>query len=456
MNILNKIRSLALLISLTLNMPVVAAQDIGSLLQQAESLLSQSRPAEAYQLLAPLEAQQKGDTRYDYLLGASLLESGKPALAIPVFKRVLAINPQFAAARLDLGRAHFAVGNFDEAKSAFTTAAYQNPPPAARQAIDYHLAEIEQRGKVTNFSGSAYVSATLGRDSNVSGGIENGRLFVVGFADPFILDQKNIKAPDTYFSYNAGGNLRLALDYELALFASADVSRRDNYNLRTFDSINASLQTGIEKTIGSSNLKLSGSFGRGILDYANLRRNNGGAFEWRYDLDRLNQMTWYIQSGRVRYAPPAYRSYDVDQRQTGVSWFQVSEAKGNPSLFLSAFVAKELPLDALPDGEKRTLGARLNGQIGIGSGALINSGLGFSRDQFDKERPIDFDIKPDVQPVTLSRRDQRFDFNLGLTWVPELNWSVRPGFTYTRSTSNIPIYEFTRNDFSLSVRRDFR
>ena len=94
------------------------AQDMASLLQQAEALLGQGKPAEAYQLLAPFEAQQNADPRFDYLLGAALLESGKPAEAIAPFRRVLAVNPLFAAARLDLGRANFAVGNFAKGKPA--------------------------------------------------------------------------------------------------------------------------------------------------------------------------------------------------------------------------------------------------------------------------------------------------------------------------------------------------
>jgi outer membrane protein len=460
-------RSLAVLVSLSLSMPLAAAEDIGSLLQQAESLLGQAKPAEAYQLLAPLEAQQKGDTRFDYLLGAALLESGQPALAIPVLKRALAVNPLFAAARLDLGRAHFAVGNFDEAKSAFNTVAYQNPPPAAQQAIAYHLAEIEQRGKASNLSGNAYVSVTAGRDSNVPGGLDNGRLYVIGQPEPFFLDEKNIKAADAYVSLGVGAEVRLALDTSLAMFAAADIQKRDNNTLNVYDaetktfsrlgSTNATLNLGLEKNLGPSSIKISGNFGRGLQDNANLRRNNGGTFEWRYNVSRLNQFSFYAQAGQVRFYPiKTFRDYDANQRLAGLSWFSVSEAKGNPSFSLGLNYGRDIAVGNAPDGTKHTVGVRLGGQIGVGEGLLASSGLGYSRDQFDKERPILFDTKPIDEAIVLTRQDRKLDVNLGLTWVPEINWSVRPSYTYTRSTSNVSIYEFTRNDFSLSVRRDFR
>ncbi|MGB8339172.1 MAG: tetratricopeptide repeat protein [Burkholderiales bacterium] len=434
------------------------AQDIGPVLQQAESLLSAGRAAEAYQLLAPHETQQKNDARFDYLLGASLLESNQAAQAIAPLKRALAINPLFAAARLDLGRAHFAVGNFDEAKSALNTAAYQNPPPAARQAIGYYLAEIERGGRATNLSGNAYISATVGRDSNVSGGLKDNQIFFLdqGIEIPFPVNKNNLQASDAYVSYSVGANVRLALDHNLALFANADVQRRDNNTLHIFDSMNGVLNLGLEKNLGQSNFKISGNFGRGVLDYTNLRRNNGGTLEWRYDFSRLEQFTFYSQAGRIRFYPRAYRDYDVNQRLFGISWFSVSDTNGSPSISTGINYGEETAQGALPDGNKRTWGARLGGQISVASNLVAAAGLGYSRDQFDRERLISFDTKPGVIPVTLARSDNKTDFNLGLTWVPELNWTVRPNYTHTRATSNNSIYEFARNDFSLSIRRDFR
>lgn len=447
-------------LALLLQSALAFAQNIDPLLQQAETLLSAGKATEATQLLAPLQAQQNKDARVAYLYGASLLESNRAAEAIAPLKQALALNPLFAAARLDLGRAHFAVGNFDEAKSAFITAKYQNPPAAAQQAIDYHLAEIERGGSANNISANAYSSATVGRDSNVSGGLKDGQIFLLdldkGIETPFPVDKNNLKASDAYVSYNVGANLRLALDYDMALFANADVQKRENNTLRIFDSVNGVLNLGLEKNLGQSNFKISGNFGRGILDYANLRRNNGGTFEWRYDISRLDQLTFYAQAGRVRFYPQAYRDYDVNQRLFGLSWFTVSEAAGNPGFSTSLNYGEETAQGNLFDGNKRSLGARFSGQIGVATSLIAAVGLGYSRDQFDRERFINFSTKPGVIPVAVVRRDNKVDFNMGLTWVPELNWSVRPNFTYTRATSNNSIYEFTRNDISLSVRRDFR
>src|SRR5260221_6187151 len=74
---------------------------------RAKALVDQGKPAEAYEILAPLEDKLSGDVEFDYLLGVAALDSGKPDRATLAFERVLAVNPNFAGARLDMARAYF-------------------------------------------------------------------------------------------------------------------------------------------------------------------------------------------------------------------------------------------------------------------------------------------------------------------------------------------------------------
>ncbi|NNM80359.1 MAG: hypothetical protein HKM01_07890, partial [Gallionella sp.] len=71
-------------------------------LRDAEALMRAGKPAEAYALLEPLEFERSGEVRFDYLLGIAALDSGKPDKATLAFERVLAVNPNYTAARLDM------------------------------------------------------------------------------------------------------------------------------------------------------------------------------------------------------------------------------------------------------------------------------------------------------------------------------------------------------------------
>ena len=105
-------------------------------LDKADALMKQGKAAEAYSLLEPFEFEQSGNIRFDYLLGIAALDSGKPDKATLAFERVLAVDPNFAGARVDMGRAYYQLGDFTRAKTEFETVLTQNPPPAAKATID--------------------------------------------------------------------------------------------------------------------------------------------------------------------------------------------------------------------------------------------------------------------------------------------------------------------------------
>ncbi len=114
-------------------------------LEKADALMKQGKPAEAYSLLEPFEFQLSGNVRFDYLLGIAALDSGRPDKATLAFERVLATDPNFTGARIDMGRAYFQLGDYTRAKAEFETVLTQNPPPAARATINNYLAAIEKQ-----------------------------------------------------------------------------------------------------------------------------------------------------------------------------------------------------------------------------------------------------------------------------------------------------------------------
>jgi hypothetical protein len=53
------------------------------------------------------------------------------------------------------------------------------------------------------------------------------------------------------------------------------------------------------------------------------------------------------------------------------------------------------------------------------------------------------------------RRDRQTSLNLGLTWVPFVNWRVTPQLSLLKTNSNIAISDFSKRVLSVTVRKDF-
>jgi hypothetical protein len=53
------------------------------------------------------------------------------------------------------------------------------------------------------------------------------------------------------------------------------------------------------------------------------------------------------------------------------------------------------------------------------------------------------------------RSDQLDDFTLGVNWYLGQPWIIRAQFTRINNMSNVEAYAYDRNDYSLTVRRNF-
>src|SRR5688572_26409677 len=81
----------------------------------------------------------------DYLRGIDALDHGRLGEAIAALERVVAAEPDFSGARMDLARAQFASGNYARADSEFRYLLAQAPPTRVRAVIQRYLDAIPGR-----------------------------------------------------------------------------------------------------------------------------------------------------------------------------------------------------------------------------------------------------------------------------------------------------------------------
>ena len=109
-------------------------------LQQAAESMAAGRPAEAYARLSALAASRAGDPEFDYLLGLAAIESRQAAAAIAPLRRVLAAEPRFDGARLELARALAATGALEAARREYQTVRDGGASAIARDAASRAMA----------------------------------------------------------------------------------------------------------------------------------------------------------------------------------------------------------------------------------------------------------------------------------------------------------------------------
>lgn len=423
-------------------------------LRAADQLLKDGKPADAYALLEPLEFERSGDVRFDYLLGIAALDSGKPDKATLAFERVLAVEPNFAGARLDLARAYYQLGDMPRAKTEFATVMGQQPPEGAKVTVQKYLDAIQAQEDAKKLRISGYVESMVGRDSNVNSSTSQAQIAVPAFGNlVFTLNPSNLKKADNYAGVAGGVELNQIFDSGLAVYAGIDARQRSNFNESSFNSLSVDGRAGLAYSKGAETFRLGLTAGQYSLDGDHNRDSTGLGAEWKHTFNPANQMNAYAQHTRYRFVDAAIKTNDFDQSIVGLGWVHVMN-EGKAIAFASYFAGEENdvapvtatnPSGGRADGNKRFDGVRIGGQTMLNESFDLFASIGLQEGKYDK-----------INAAFLTKRSDRLkDLALGLNWRPAKLWTIRPQLTMFRNASNISIYDYKRTDVSLTVRRDF-
>jgi outer membrane protein len=413
---------------------------------QAERLLREGKADDAYRLLVPFEFEQAGKEEYDYLLGIAALESGKADLATLIFERVLAVNPNHAAARLDMGRAYFALGDMDRAKTEFESARRFSPPPAAQTTIDQYLAAIDQKAAGRAFRISGYVNAIVGHDSNVNSSTGQGSLFIPLFGQNLTLANTSRKTRDLFAGYGGGLEASFTLTERISLLGGADLLRRTNYRADTFDYQSLDLRLGAQYASERDTYRVMVGRNTYDLDNASYRNTQNLSLEWRRVLDARTQVSLFGQDARARYLQQSARSNSSNLFLYGLGGVRVLDEGTRTFVYASGFRGVDVATDGRSDADRRLHGGRLGMQRALTAEADWFASVSGQKSTYSLENAI----------FVATRKDYQLDLNAGINWQFSRDWLLRPQANYTRNDSNIALNDYDRYEFSLTLRHDFR
>ena len=426
-------------------------------LRDAEALMRAGKPADAYALLEPLEFERSGEVRFDYLLGIAALDSGKPDKATLAFERVLAVNPNHTAARLDMARAYYQLGDMVRAEDEFRITLNQNPSEAARATIRKYLDEIgagQAAQQTTRFSG--YIEGAMGRDTNVNDSTDQAQIAIPSAGNVVAsLNPTNVKIADNYYRAAAGGEVIHSLDADWGVYAGADLSQRGNQSQKAFDELGLNGRTGVLYGADADRFRAGLSAGQYTLGNVRNRNIAGIDGEYRHIWSPSNQLNVFGQMTSYRFADPVMQLNDFNQQVIGTGWlhaFTDGRSSVTASVYhgaqqdVSNLITPATPAGGRTDGASTFNGARFGGQAVYGDRTTLFASTGGQLANYGKLNPF----------FLRQRADKQYDLTLGSIWRWDKLWSVRPQLTYMRNSSNIVIYSYNLADASLTLRRDFK
>lgn len=402
-------------------------------LASALRFIGEGRYQEAYELLRPFEAEARSDAALNLLLGEAALRTGRAAQAVTYFERSLAVAPESLDARLALGRAYLALGEYARAKIEFETVLRfdELPPDLQLQAEIY---------------GRAALAYTEGRRVLTNG------YAIVGYGNYRTGARGGIPRPenDRFVALRAGGNVNYELDSGDWLDGSLD------YRFRDYDN---------DDRRNDSDLRWHGAFGRGLGEgnlAVGLRgrvsyRGNGdyrndfglyGDYRWRLDAD--NQLGVGAEIRQRRYPTGPLRERTRNIAEFSGRWTR-SLLDGKASFTLAGQFGREFNTER-DDGDANFFG--LSPSLDFSLTDRLGGFVFFwwQNDRYNIER---LGAPGDSLVGIGTRNDNLYEVGGGLTWQFAPSWSLNPEVLYVRDHSNILAANYSSTEIWVTLRLDF-
>jgi tetratricopeptide (TPR) repeat protein len=406
-------------------------------------LIEKGKAKEAYEL-GNQHPELMGETLFDYYYGVAAVDSGRVSLGVLSLERVLLADPNNDLVRLELGRAYFALGEYQRAKEEFEEVKKHQPPAGVQATIATYLDAIkEKEGRYKPVYG-AYIELGIGYNNNVNtaAAINNIVLPYWGpvFLAPSALPQHSV------FSYDSvGANAVVPLATNVSGFVNVNTSQQRYSQISGYNLDVSNATTGVKYADGPNLYKIVAFGSLARLDQIPVPNTAGGGGEYVRQLTETQSIMLGGGSTRMNYATQ-YSAYDSTLNVGTVGYRKAfPTTRWKPVVDLGANYASQINTSNRPD---------LARHIGGGTAQLslvptdkwgVTVGAGYARSNYQAADIV----------YQAGRSDNLLSGNAVLQYKLTKELSARLEATYYNNTSNLPLYSYQQWTGALKLRYDW-
>lgn len=410
-------------------------------------LVREGRHQDAWAYAVEHRSEREGEIEFDLYYGIAAVEVGKLNEAIFALERVVAREPGFDRARLELARAYFLQGDDLRARNAFETVLAHDPPPPVREQIGRYLTALDRRSDryETDFSG--FVDFSVGHDSNVNAATDEESVAILGGLAEVLLSEESRELDDEFVRVEARGRVSHPLSPGVNLIGEAGFWQRSLGEESEFDTAALDARFGVMWRDGNSRLHVSGELQRFYLDGETYRDLIGLGV--RYDRTLSEELGIDVSAHVSELEHDDRPSLDSTLLLLDGGFSRAFSGDRRPVLTAGLFLGTEDADDdtnaAQSNTDRDIIGARAAIWLALAPRWNLRGRLEYSHSEYAEENDL----------FGETREEDYYSLDLAADWRPDARWRIGPQVRHSRNDANVDLYEYDRTEFWIRARYEF-
>lgn len=399
-------------------------------------LVQEKNFKKAFEIGERLIETHAGEPSFDFFYGMAALESDHPQEATFAFERVLIARPENLRARLELGRAHLAMKDYNAARAEFEEVLKHDLPANVQQTVRKYLTLVEIERTEPETTTNWYVGLQGGFDSNINSATTDNVINVPGIGQ-VLLGPASLSISDEFVELRAGGGFSKPFNRTRAFYSRGAVKLRENINDNLFDTNIFDILAGYAFQWGKYNWRFPAQFQLLQLAGRSYRYITSFALEISRPVGDDHSIGGFAQGALFRY--PNIEALNNNQAIVGANWI-FAPRESNYQFLLRPYYGTENEAANGKDFNARNFyGAQF---LFFWTGMEDHTPfLNFTtqRSDFNGRNPL----------LLVTQKDELYYLILGWNYNATDRWIIKAYFSYLDNLSNSDLSAYDRKQLVL-------
>lgn len=397
-------------------------------------------PVGAYAAAQELSDEFSGDAEFDLLYGLAALDSGHSGEAILALERVVALQPTQLRARLELARAYYSVGEWDNARAQFELVLKYDPPPNVKERIRVYLQAIDNAVRSLVWRSTASASLEAGYDNNINSATPDSSVEVPALGTVALADASR-KSGSSFVTATVSGDTQYRMSKRTAVTAGANAQWRNNTTSDAYDTLAGGLQIASVFSGANYSVAVPVQLHQLAVNDQTWRRMWAVGLEYNRAYG-ARQVGVSGQLGRLAYPDDYTRDAELGIVGAHLAWATTPDTNWSISVF---YGNEDVRADTAPQYGRRYGGTNVALLRSVSAVWAVTGNVGWQTARYAADDPV----------FGVTRDEQLSSAALGLRhqWNRQTSGQLRVDWWH--NDANLSLYEYDRSQVSGVITYEF-